>query len=89
MIAKLLDKIRIFLGLKEGTKTKSDVARTNLQRNFLKDDPAHDIPIDGEDRKTQSMLHSQGTSNFSGSAYNGPGNVNHEKIISNKGQRNF
>lgn len=41
------------------------------------------------DRKQQSMQDSQGKSNFSGSSYNGPGNVDHEKTNSNMGQRNF
>jgi hypothetical protein len=41
------------------------------------------------DRKNQSFKDSQGNSDFSGSAYNGPGNVDHEKRNSNMNQRNF
>jgi len=40
-------------------------------------------------KKKQSMEDSQGKSNFSGSSYNGPGNVDHEKRDSNMSQRNF
>ena len=38
-------------------------------------------------RKETSLAESQGTSNFSGSAYNGPGNADHGKITSNKKRR--
>ncbi len=41
------------------------------------------------DRKSQSMQDSQGVSDFSGSSYNGPGNVDREKRHSNMNQRNF
>jgi len=40
-------------------------------------------------RKNESMKDSQGKSGFSGSGYNGPGNVDAEKRNSNMGQRNF
>lgn len=41
------------------------------------------------EQKMQSMKDSQGNSDFSGSGYNGPGNVDHEKRNSNMAQRNF
>ncbi len=39
--------------------------------------------------KMQAMKDSQGKGDFSGSSYNGPGNVDHEKTYSNMSQRNF
>lgn len=39
--------------------------------------------------KNESMKSSQGNSDFSGSSYNGPGNVDAEKRNSNMSQRNF
>jgi hypothetical protein len=39
--------------------------------------------------RKQSRKDSQGKSDFSGSSYNGPGNVDHEKTNSNAGQRNY
>lgn len=42
-----------------------------------------------ENSRQQSLKSSQGTSDFSGSSYNGPGNVDHEKRNSNMSQRNF
>jgi hypothetical protein len=42
-----------------------------------------------EDSRQQSLSSSQGQSDFSGSSYNGPGNVDREKRNSNMSQRNF
>lgn len=39
--------------------------------------------------RKQSRKDSQGKSDYSGSSYNGPGNVDHEKTNSNMGQRNY
>lgn len=58
--------------------SKADDSVKNLQSNF-----------NDEDSKQQSMKDSQGKSDFSGSGYNGPGNVDREKTNSNMGQRNF
>jgi hypothetical protein len=91
MLLKLIErfiKIR-----KEGQQSQDqtspkDSARENLQKNFLKEDkPAKEN--DFITRKNQSMNDSQGVSDFSGSAYNGPGNVDREKTNSNMSQRNF
>ncbi|HXH29273.1 MAG TPA: hypothetical protein VNJ01_00510 [Bacteriovoracaceae bacterium] len=41
------------------------------------------------DKKKQSLKDSQGVSDFSGSGYNGPGNVDREKTNSNMSQRNL
>jgi hypothetical protein len=43
----------------------------------------------GDDAREESLRSSQGKSDFSGSGYNGPGNVDHEKRNSNMSQRNF
>lgn len=43
----------------------------------------------GEEARQTSMKSSQGKSDFSGSSYNGPGNVDREKRNSNMSQRNF
>jgi hypothetical protein len=65
-----------------------DSAREKLQENFLlKDQPTKQD--DYINKKNQSMSDSQGVSDFSGSGYNGPGNVDREKTNSNMGQRNF
>jgi hypothetical protein len=68
---------------------RSDSAIKNLQKNFLKKEDRDPVSHDFIDRKMQSMNDSQGPSDFSGSAYNGPGNVDREKTNSNMGQRNF
>jgi hypothetical protein len=39
--------------------------------------------------RKQSRKDSQGKSDFSGSSYNGPGNVDREKRNSNMSQRNY
>lgn len=68
------------------TNSSSDEARENLVKNFSKDEDTSDEFIRS---KEQSMKDSQGVSDFSGSAYNGPGNVDREKVNSNMSQRNY
>ena len=61
-----------------------------MQKNFIKpEQPINDGQNDFIKSKNQSMKDSQGVSDFSGSAYNGPGNVDKEKRNSNMSQRNF
>ena len=47
----------------------------------------NDFP--GEDSRQESLKSSQGVSDFTGSGYNGPGNVDREKRNSNMSQRNY
>lgn len=69
---------------------KGTGSRDQMLKNFLKKpDRSSGNTDDLITRKTQSMENSQGTNDFSGSAYNGPGNVDHEKRNSNMSQRNF
>lgn len=65
--------------------------RENLQKNFVvdEDDVARKNSKELLARNSQSMKDSQGVSDFSGSGYNGPGNVDREKTNSNMSQRNF
>ncbi len=51
--------------------------------------PKNKASKDFIDSKNQSMKDSQGVSDFSGSGYHGPGNVDAEKRNSNMSQRNF
>lgn len=63
---------------------------TNLQKNLIQKNNNKNIENDPAlARKQQSMQDSQGKNDFSGSGYNGPGNVDHEKRNSNMSQRNF
>lgn len=62
---------------------RKDVKRENLKKNFFQKDTS------SIKRTEQSMKDSQGISDFSGSSYNGPGNVDREKTNSNMSQRNF
>ena len=40
-----------------------------------------------EKSKEQSKIDSQGSSDFTGSGYNGPGHVDHDKTIGNRSRR--
>ena len=62
---------------------RKDAKRENLKKNFFQKDTS------SIKRTEQSMKDSQGISDFSGSSYNGPGNVDREKTNSNMSQRNF
>ena len=42
---------------------------------------------DLDEAREQSKIDSQGTSDFNGSGYNGPGNVNHDNGIANRTRR--
>lgn len=75
----IVEKIRRFFTSSSTSSNKDQKSFSDKKENF-------DQMID---RKNQSMQDSQGKSDFSGSAYNGPGNVDHEKTNSNMGQRNF
>ncbi|MBA2405381.1 MAG: hypothetical protein H0V66_11465, partial [Bdellovibrionales bacterium] len=68
---------------------KANETTESLPKNNLKKDSSNKKVNDFIDRKNQSMQDSQGKSDFSGSGYNGPGNVDREKRNSNMGQRNF
>lgn len=63
--------------------------RETLKRIYLKKENKNFHVNDFIDQKMQSMKHSQGKSDFSGSSYNGPGNVDHEKTNSNMSHRNY
>lgn len=88
MIFNIFDKLKKIMGNKqrpagtiEGSPTKT------LQKKFLKKDDTEQNEFIA--KKNQSMKDSQGVSDFSGSGYNGPGNVDREKTNSNMSQRNF
>ncbi len=66
-------------------KHESPQKKPQIKNSFAKKDSG----FVGEEARQQSMNSSQGKSDFSGSSYNGPGNVDHEKQHSNKTQRNF
>lgn len=85
---KILNKMKSFFNnFKEHSNT---AARENLQKNFLKkENSLKNESNDFMKKKNQSMSDSQGVSDFSGSGYNGPGNVDREKVNSNMSQRNF
>ena len=68
---------------------RQDVKRENLKKNLLQEDTSRENLEEPISRTEQSMKDSQGISDFSGSSYNGPGNVDREKTNSNMGQRNF
>lgn len=71
-------------------KGKSAVSPDVLQKNFLKQENKHSPDFEEDmSRRKHSMIDSQGVSDFSGSGYNGPGNVDREKINSNMGHRNY
>jgi hypothetical protein len=63
--------------------------RETLKRIYLKKDNQKSQVSDFITHKMQSMKHSQGKSDFSGSSYNGPGNVDREKVNSNMAHRNY
>ncbi len=63
--------------------------RETLKRIYLKKENQNSQVNDFIDKKMQSMKDSQGESDFSGSSYNGPGNVDREKTHSNMGHRNY
>lgn len=67
-------------------ENEKQMKRENLSKNFQQPEP--DLNQDFERRK-RSMLDSQGKSDHSGSAYHGPGNVDHEKVNSNMAHRNY
>lgn len=87
MLMALFNKVRSIFK----TNHKSLIPENNMkpQANFLEKDKTTKKVNDFIDRKKQSMQDSQGTSDFSGSGYNGPGNVDREKRNSNMSQRNF
>lgn len=94
MKLNLINKIFGFYKfLKEEIKNqktrRQDVKRENLKKNFLKEKRSEENIEGPINRTKQSMKDSQGVSDFSGSSYNGPGNVDREKTNSNMGQRNF
>lgn len=71
---------------------RQNTKRENLKKNLLIQDTLEGNLEEEEEsikRSKQSMKDSQGVSDFSGSSYNGPGNVDREKTNSNMGQRNF
>lgn len=66
-----------------------EVLRENLKKNFIPKEESSKIGEDIISHKQQSMKDSQGISDFSGSGYNGPGNVDHSKKTSNKPHHDF
>lgn len=89
---KLLNLIKSFFSNpqnKELDEMKGN-STENLQKNLIQKNNNKNAESDPAlARKQQSMQDSQGKNNFSGSGYNGPGNVDHEKRNSNMSQRNF
>ncbi len=90
LVNKLLDIYKFLKKeIKEQKVKRQDLKRENLKKNFLQKDLSQEISAEPVDQTNQSMKDSQGVSDFSGSSYNGPGNVDREKTNSNMGQRNF
>lgn len=87
MLKKIVSGILSFADrvTSERVQKKPDV------RKFVKpeSDPHAEKTFLGEDARQESLSHSQGKSDFSGSGYNGPGNVDREKRNSNMSQRNY
>lgn len=77
MKSAIMDKLKGFLSNKKSSKKiKPSNKNNNTSSDFI-------------EKKNQSLKDSQGVSDFSGSGYNGPGNVDREKTNSNMSQRNF
>lgn len=87
MLGDFFNKVFKFLGSYKRPAQNDE--STKLQKKFLKKEDGISKANDFIERKMQSMSDSQGASDFSGSSYNGPGNVDHEKRNSNMSQRNF
>ncbi len=92
MILDFISKIKTFMkDFRHFQKVKVHARRTpstkNLQKQFSKKGKRKTNDL--IDKKNQSMSDSLGVSDFSGSSYNGPGNVDREKTNSNMSQRNF
>lgn len=82
---KLIGRVKEVLS----TKRRKEVLRRNMLRNFSIKDKNSPVESDFINSKLQSMKDSQGTSDFSGSGYNGPGNVDHGKTIRYKPRHDF
>ena len=89
-IKKFIKELDDFRKLRASSVRNNDDIQARLQKNFLKpEQPENNDQSDFIKSKNQSMKDSQGVSDFSGSSYNGPGNVDREKRNSNMSQRNF
>jgi hypothetical protein len=71
---------------KTNEENEIEVKRANARKIWEKSQENLDNDLK---KKETSMLASQGKSDHSGSAYHGPGNIDHEKVDSNMAQRNF
>lgn len=69
-------------------KNEVNQQKMNMNKND-KNEPPKKRRTKEISRRMQSMKDSQGISDFSGSGYNGPGEVDREKRNSNMSQRNF
>jgi hypothetical protein len=87
MLKRLYLKAKHFV-LSLGEEVRRE-RRETLKRIYLKKENNNSFGNDFIHQKMQSMKHSQGKSDFSGSSYNGPGNVDREKINSNMAHRNY
>jgi hypothetical protein len=87
MFKHLFNQVKQFI-LSLGEEVRRE-RRETLKRIYLKKDNQSSHVNDFINQKMQSMKHSQGKANFSGSSYNGPGNVDREKIDSNMAHRNY
>jgi hypothetical protein len=88
MFMRILNFIRDFFRPDE-KKEEKEIARKNMKENFLNDHAKQPKMEDFIDRKKQSMLDSQGVSDFTGSGYHGPGSIDREKRNSNMNQTNY
>jgi len=88
MFTRILNFINSFLSPDE-EKEKKDVARKNMQKNYLNDHAEQPKMDDFIESKNQSMLDKQGVTDFKGSSYHGLGNVDREKRNSNMNQTNY
>lgn len=89
-VDKRLDSINEYLKKQIEIRREKNEARELKRKNALKNfDNSSQVDPNLIQRKQTSMKASQGVSDHSGSAYKGPGNVDHEKVNSNMAQRNF
>lgn len=71
------------------TQKLNDFQLMCLHKKMKKKESVNNNPGSNIAGKIQSMSDSQGKSDFSGSSYNGPGNVDREKVHSSAAQKNF
>lgn len=85
MLKKLFNNVMSFAeNLAADYNDREEKSKSGGKESLKKGDSSFN-----EDARQQSLRSSQEKTDFSGSSYNGPGNVDREKRHSNMSQRNF